>query len=57
MGHTFPCVAEDENGTVLNTKDEFIEEAVQQEWIEEETKDEGMSKEDFQQQRRKMLNF
>lgn len=51
----FHVFAEDENGTVLNTKDEFIEEAVQQEWIEEETKDEGMSKEDFQQQRRKML--
>ena len=51
----FHVFAEDENGTVLNTKDEFTEESVQQEWIEEEAKDEGLSKEDFQQQRRKML--
>lgn len=51
----FHVFAEDENGTVLNTKDEFTEESVQQEWIEEEAKDDGMSKEDFQQQRRKML--
>lgn len=51
----FHVFAEDENGTVLNTKDEFTEESVQQEWIEEEAKDDSMSKEDFQQQRRKML--
>ena len=51
----FHVFAEDENGTVLNTKDEFTEESVQQEWIEEEAKDDGLSKEDFQQQRRKML--
>ena len=51
----FHVFAEDENGTVLNTKDEFIEESVQKEWIEEEAKDDGLSKEDFQQQRRKML--
>lgn len=50
----FHVYAEDENGTVLNTKDEFQIESIQQEWLKEEEKGE-ISKDDFQQQKRALL--
>lgn len=51
----FHVFAEDENGTVLNTKDEFKIESIQEEWLKEEQEDGGMSKEEFQQRRRALL--
>lgn len=50
----FHVFAEDENGTVLNTKDEFKIESVQQEWLKEEENG-GLSKEEFQQRYRVLL--
>lgn len=50
----FHVYAEDENGTVLNTKDEFQNESFQQDWIKEEEKGE-ITKDEFQQQRRALL--
>lgn len=51
----FHVYAEDNDGTELNVKDKFREEAVQAAWEEEEKKDFGLSKEDFQQQQRRLL--
>ncbi|MCM1139393.1 MAG: ATP-binding protein [Muribaculum sp.] len=51
----FHVFAEDENGTVLNTKDEFKVESIQEEWLKEETEENGMSKDEFQQRRRALL--
>jgi hypothetical protein len=49
----FHVSAEDNDATVLNINDEFQNEAVQQEWLEEKKK--GVTKEDFQQARRQLL--
>ncbi len=51
----FHIFAEDENGTILNTKDEFIVESIQQDWQREEANNQGLSKDDFQQQHRALL--
>ena len=51
----FHVYAEDNDGTELNVKDKFREEAVQAAWEEEEKKNFGLSKEDFQQQQRRLL--
>ena len=51
----FHVYAEDNDGTELNIKDKFRDEAVQAAWEEEEKKDFGLSKEDFQQQQRRLL--
>ena len=51
----FHVYAEDNDGTELNIKDKFREEAVQAAWEEEEKKNFGLSKEDFQQQQRRLL--
>ena len=51
----FHVYAEDNDGTELNVKDKFRDEAIQAAWEEEEKKDFGMSKEDFQQQQRRLL--
>lgn len=51
----FHVYAEDENGTVLNTKDEFKIESIQEEWLKEESEENGMSKDEFQQRRRALL--
>lgn len=51
----FHVYAEDNDGTELNVKDKFRDEAVQAAWEEEEKKDFGLSKEDFQQQQRRLL--
>lgn len=51
----FHIFAEDNDGTVLNVKDHFQDEATQALWEEEEKKDDGISKEDFQQQQRRLL--
>lgn len=51
----FHVYAEDNDGTELNVKDKFRDEAVQAAWEEEEKKNFGLSKEDFQQQQRRLL--
>ena len=51
----FHVCAIDEDGTVLNINDHFQDEATQKLWEEEKKKDGGMSKEDFQQNYRKLL--
>lgn len=51
----FHVYAEDNDGTELNVKDKFRDEAVQAAWEEEEKKDFGLSKDDFQQQQRRLL--
>lgn len=51
----FHVYAEDNDGTELNIKDKFRDEAVQAAWEEEEKKAFGLSKEDFQQQQRRLL--
>ena len=51
----FHVYAEDNDGTALNIKDKFRDESVQAAWEEEEKKDFGLSKEDFQQQQRRLL--
>lgn len=51
----FHVYAEDNDGTELNIKDKFRDEAVQTAWEEEEKKSFGLSKEDFQQQQRRLL--
>lgn len=51
----FHVYAEDNDGTELNIKDKFRDEAVQAAWEEEGKKDFGLSKEDFQQQKRSLL--
>ena len=51
----FHVYAEDNDGTELNIKDKFRDEAVQAAWEEEEKKGFGLSKEEFQQQQRRLL--
>lgn len=51
----FHVYAEDNDGTELNVKDKFRDETVQTAWEEEEKKSFGLSKEDFQQQQRRLL--
>ena len=51
----FHVYAEDNDGTELNVKDKFRDEAVQAAWEEEEKKGFGLSKADFQQQQRRLL--
>ena len=51
----FHVFAEDNDGTELNIKDMFRDEAVQAAWEKEENKSFGLSKEDFQQQNRRLL--
>lgn len=51
----FHVYAEDNDGTELNIKDKFRDEAVQAAWEAEEKKGFGLRKEDFQQQQRRLL--
>lgn len=51
----FHVYAEDENGTELNTKDEFRDEEIQRLWEKEESSDGAMTKEDFSQKNRALL--
>lgn len=51
----FHVYAEDNDGTELNVTDEFRDEDIQKAWEEEQKKEDGLSKEDFQQQHRRLL--
>ena len=51
----FHVYAEDNDGTELNVTDAFRDEDIQKAWEAEQKKDDGLSKEDFQQQQRRLL--
>ena len=51
----FHVYAEDNDGTELNVSDAFRDEDIQKVWEEEQKKGTGLSKEEFQQQQRRLL--
>lgn len=51
----FHVYAEDNDGTELNGTDAFRDEDVQKAWEQEQAKGSGMTKEEFQQQQRRLL--
>lgn len=51
----FHVYAEDNDGTELNVTDAFRDEDIQKAWEVEQQKGNGLSKEDFQQQQRRLL--
>lgn len=51
----FHVYAEDNDGTELNVTDAFRDEDIQKAWEAEQQKGNGLSKEDFQQQQRRLL--
>lgn len=51
----FHVYAKDENGTILNTRDEFRDEDIQKEWDAAREADTNLTLEDFQQSQRQLL--
>lgn len=51
----FHIYAKDDNGTILNTRDEFRDEDVQKEWETASEADKDLTLEDFQQSQRQLL--